>query len=87
MNVGDTVVLKTEKVKEIKDPGVRAIYAGEGVITRDFSSGYYMVRFTNLRTGESLAGGAYGDDLVVVKKAECFCNSCFEDLVAPDGSI
>ena len=68
MDVGDKVVLKTEKIREIKDPYVRSMYAGEGIITHNFCSGYFSVRFENKKTGDCLNGGAYGSDLIVVAK-------------------
>jgi len=96
MNIGDRVVVKTDVIREIKNPTVRGLVAGSGVITRNFNSGYFMVKFTD----EMYAGGEhgfYGEDLIVVKKADCDCKPCRmkdvgldeqqEQYVAPDGSM
>lgn len=89
MNIGDTVVVKTEVLQGIVNPAMKADVAGSGIIVRNFDSGYFMVKFTPTQFwgGEH---GFYGSDLIVVKKAQCQCTEPEvhpEIYVAPDGSV
>ena len=72
-SVGDTVKVKQEKLDEITSDYVRNHVNMEGVVIKNWCSGWFTVKFDF-----EWEHGFYGHELEVVKKAECKCIACEE---------